>query len=73
MKKNMGSVDRVIRIVFAALVGVLYATDQISGTTALVLGLFAAIFLVTALVRFCPLYYPFGLSTTGTSGEKEGA
>jgi len=65
MKSNMGTVDRVIRIALAALVAVLYATGVISGTVALVLGIFAAIFVVTSIVAFCPLYLPFGISTRG--------
>jgi len=63
MKKNMGAADRVIRVLLAIVVAVLYFTDQISGTLAIVLGLFAAIFLLTSLLGFCPLYVPFKLST----------
>ncbi|MBK8292060.1 MAG: DUF2892 domain-containing protein [Flammeovirgaceae bacterium] len=63
MKKNMGSADRVIRVILAAIIVTLYYTGIISGTTALIsLGL-AAIFVLTGLVSFCPLYLPFGLST----------
>lgn len=63
MKKNMGSTDKIIRIIIALAIGVLYYTETISGTTALVLGIFAAIFALTSLVSFCPLYLPFGIST----------
>lgn len=63
MKKNMGAVDRIIRTLFAVLVGILYFTEVISGTTAIVLGILAVIFLVTSFVSTCPLYIPFGLST----------
>jgi hypothetical protein len=63
MKKNMGSTDKIIRIALAALVAVLYFTNTISGTLALVLGAFAVIFLATSFIGFCPLYLPFGLST----------
>ncbi|MDZ7658291.1 DUF2892 domain-containing protein [Fodinibius sp.] len=63
MKKNMGTIDRLIRTLLAILVGVLYYVDVISGTTAIILGALAIIFLLTSLVSTCPLYMPFGLST----------
>jgi hypothetical protein len=63
MKKNMGSTDKVIRILIALIIGVLYYTGIISGTIALVLGVFAVIFVLTSLVSFCPLYLPLGIST----------
>lgn len=59
----MGSADRIIRVLLALVVGVLYFTDQISGTAAIILGLFAVIFLLTSAVAFCPLYLPFKIST----------
>ena len=68
MKKNMGLVDRAIRTVVAILVGVLYFTHVIGGTLALVLGVFAVIFLLTSLVSFCPVYTLVGLSTAGKEG-----
>ena len=64
MKKNMGSVDRAVRIVFAVVVGILYYTNMISGTAAIILGILAVVFLLTSLFGSCPLYIPLGLSTT---------
>ncbi|WP_142713860.1 YgaP family membrane protein [Fodinibius sediminis] len=63
MKKNMGTADRLIRTILAIVVGLLYFLDVISGTTALILGILAVVFLLTSLVSTCPLYMPFGLST----------
>jgi len=63
MKKNMGSVDRIVRVLFFILVAVLYLTDQISGAAAVILGILAIVFLLTSLISICPLYYPFGIST----------
>jgi len=63
MKKNMGNIDRSIRALLAVLVGVLYYTGIISGTTATILGALAIVFLLTSLVSSCPLYMPFGIST----------
>jgi uncharacterized membrane protein len=63
MKKNMGNIDRAIRTLLAVLVGILYFTGVISGTTAIILGALAVVFLLTSLISTCPLYLPFGLST----------
>lgn len=63
MKKNMGSTDKIIRILIALVIGVLYFTKTIDGTLALILGALAIIFLLTSFISFCPLYLPFGLST----------
>jgi len=63
MKKNMGSIDKVVRIIFAVLLIVLYFTNVISGTLGIVLLILAGIFLLTSLIGFCPLYLPFKLNT----------
>lgn len=63
MKKNMGSTDKSIRILIAVLVGVLYFTNVISGTVALVSGILAVVFLLTSFLSFCPLYAVFNINT----------
>jgi hypothetical protein len=63
MKNNMSSMDRIIRAVVAVIIGVLIFTNVVSGTLAIILGLVAVIFLVTALIGFCPLYTLFKFST----------
>jgi hypothetical protein len=63
MKKNMGTVDKVIRILVAVVVVILYFTNVISGTLGIILLALSAIFVVTSLISFCPLYQPLGLST----------
>lgn len=63
MKKNMGTLDRIIRLILVAVVLLLYFTDVIGGTLAIILGVVAAIFFLTSLFSFCPLYLPFGIST----------
>ena len=63
MKKNMGPADRIIRISVAVIIAILYFEGLISGTTALILGVVAAIFLLTSFISFCPIYTIFGLST----------
>lgn len=63
MKKNMGSADKFIRILIAVAIIVLYFTDQISGTAAVIGLILAVIFILTSFISFCPLYLPFGIST----------
>lgn len=63
MNKNMGTTDRIIRVIIAAIVGVLYFTGTITGTLGIVLLILAGVFVLTSLVSFCPLYAPFGIKT----------
>jgi hypothetical protein len=67
MKKNMGVIDRVIRILIAVVVVVLYFMHVISGTLAIILLILAGVFVLTSILGFCPLYLPLGLNT----GKKE--
>ena len=63
MEKNMGTVDRIVRLTLAGAVLVLYLTGVISGTVAIILGALAIVWVVTSLLGFCPLYLPFKIST----------
>ena len=65
MKKNMGTIDRVIRILVAVVIIALYFMGEISGTVAIVLLVFAIVFIATSLASSCPLYLPFGINTAG--------
>jgi Protein of unknown function (DUF2892) len=66
MRKNMGNADRLIRLIVAIIIGVLFLNHIISGTVAIVLMIVALIFLLTSFVSFCPLYFPFGIKTCKT-------
>jgi hypothetical protein len=63
MKKNMGTADKVLRILVAFLIAGLYFAKIISGTVAIILLILAGVFILTSFMSFCPLYLPFGLST----------
>ena len=63
MKKNMGLADKIIRIILAIVIAVLFFMDIISGTLGIVLIALAAIFVLTSFISFCPLYLPFGVKT----------
>lgn len=59
----MGTFDRIVRIVIALIIAVLFLTGQITGTLSIILLALAAIFLLTSLVNFCPLYSLIGIKT----------
>jgi hypothetical protein len=63
MKKNMGTIDRVIRILIALIIVVLYFTHAIAGTLAIILLILAGVFVITSLINFCPLYMALGINT----------
>lgn len=69
MKKNMGSIDKIIRFVLAAIFVALYFTGTVTGTWGIVLLVLAAVFVLTSLISFCPLYAPFGMSTCKVEAE----
>lgn len=63
MKKNIGPTDKAIRILLAIIIGVLYLTNVISGTLAIVLSILAVVFILTSFISFCPLYLPLNINT----------
>jgi len=65
MPNNMGLIDKVTRIVLAIVVAVLIFTGNLTGTVAVILGILAAVFMLTSVVGTCPLYLPFKIDTHG--------
>lgn len=63
MRTNIGATDRIIRLLIAGAIGILYFTNVISGTLAIVLGILAGVFVLTSFIGFCPLYLPLGINT----------
>jgi hypothetical protein len=63
MKTNMGTIDKVIRIIAAILVAFLVYTDVLTGIPAIILSVLAIVFVLTSLVGVCPLYLPLGINT----------
>ncbi|MCL7753054.1 DUF2892 domain-containing protein [Polaribacter sp. Z022] len=70
MKKNMGNADRIIRLIIAAIIGILYFTNTISGTLAIIFLAVAAIFTLTSIISSCPLYSIFGIKTCPIESKK---
>lgn len=63
MKKNMGTIDRIIRLLVAAVITLLYFNNTITGTLGIILMVLAGVFVLTSLVSFCPLYTLLGINT----------
>jgi len=63
MKKNMGTIDRAIRILVAVVFVALYLMQIVTGTIGIVLLVLAVVFALTSFISFCPLYWPFGINT----------
>ncbi len=70
MKKNVGNADRIIRILLAAVFAYLYFSNTVTGTLGIVLLVLGAVFLVTSVISFCPLYAIVGLSTCPVKEQK---
>lgn len=66
MKKNMGVTDRLIRVIIAIVVTILFFTEAITGVLGIILLVLSGIFVLTSIISFCPLYAPFGISTCKT-------
>ncbi len=71
MKKNMGSTDRIIRVILAVIIGILYFTGIIKGTLGIVLLVLAIIFLLTSMISFCPIYTLFGINSCSVKEKKD--
>lgn len=71
MKANMGMFDRILRSTVAVGIGILYFTDQISGTAAIILGLGSIIFLMTSFIGYCPVYGICNVSTKQSEPKTE--
>jgi hypothetical protein len=65
MKKNLGTADRIIRVLAAVAIGVLVLTGALSGTMAWIFGILGIVLLLTGTAAFCPLYLPVKFSTLG--------
>ena len=63
VKKNVNSIDKVIRILLAIILGVLIFTSQVTGILAIVFGVLAVVLVLTSVLSFCPIYALLNLST----------
>ena len=63
MKTNMGTLDKIIRVLVAIAAGLLVYFEVVQGVYSYILLAIVAIFLLTSLVGFCPIYGLFGINT----------
>ena len=71
MKANIGTIDKAARILVAMVIIGLYSGDVITGTLSIVLLVLAAVFILTSVVGFCPLYLPLGINTCKKKKKKK--
>lgn len=69
MKKNMGSADKIVRIILAAVFATLFFTGTVKGILGIVLVILGGVFLATSMISFCPLYSIFGMNTCPTKQQ----
>ncbi|MEP0006344.1 MAG: DUF2892 domain-containing protein [Balneola sp.] len=67
MKKNIGSADKIVRLLLAVAGIGIYFTDTVTGTWGLVILIVGLILGLTALINFCPIWATFGVKTTPRS------
>lgn len=72
MKKNLGSADRIIRLILSAVLVILFLTDIITGTWGIVSLIVAGILILTSIVSFCPLYKILGITTSDKKSKHYG-
>lgn len=70
MKSNIGSIDKIVRLIIAAVIVILFFTNVIRGTLGIILLVLAGVLVITSFLSFCPLYTLFGANTCPTK-EKE--
>jgi hypothetical protein len=63
MKTNIGKTDRIIRLILAIIMTGLFLGKVVTGTLGIIFVVLSLIFLLTSFIRFCPLYFPFKIST----------
>ncbi|MFY7742913.1 MAG: YgaP family membrane protein [Flavobacterium sp.] len=70
MKSNVGTTDKLIRIILAVVLGTLFLTNTVSDTLGIVFLIFAIVLIATSLISFCPLYTLLGVNTCTINRKK---
>ena len=73
MKKNLGTLDRLVRLAGALAIIILYAVGQLTGTAAIILGIVALLLIATGVTGICPAYTGLKISTRNNSHRSEPA
>ncbi|MBP6611401.1 MAG: DUF2892 domain-containing protein [Paludibacter sp.] len=70
MKANMGSGDKLVRLLLAIVLILLFYFEVLTGTAGIVALIVALVFSVTSLINFCPLYPIFKINTCRNKVKK---
>ncbi len=71
MKINLGSADRIIRLILALTIGIFILSGTVTGATAWVLGILAIVFVITSALKFCPIYGVLKISSSKKTGAMQ--
>ncbi len=63
MKKNIGKLDRILRLIISAILLVLFFTKTVSGVLGIISLIFSIVFIITSITGFCGLYKILGIRT----------
>ena len=66
MRTNVGTTDRLVRIVAAVIAVVIAFAVGVGSTGGIILLILGVVLAATGLIRFCPLYRILGFSTART-------
>ena len=69
MKKNVGTVDKIVRTIVALVIAILFEIHVINGLYSKILVLVALAFLLTSIFGFCPVYTVLGVNTFNSKVE----
>jgi hypothetical protein len=63
MTRNVGPIDRALRLLVVVAIAIAYSLGHLSGALAIALGIVAVVALLTSLFSICPAYSLLGVST----------
>lgn len=61
MKHNISTADRIIRVIIAVIIAILYLNNAIPTSWGITFLMISFVFALTSLVNFCPLYTLLGI------------
>jgi len=64
-EKNVGMIDRVIRIILGIILLYLFVVNMVAAPWSYLVALIGLILLVTGIIGTCPLYSMLGMNTLG--------
>ena len=70
MKKNVGTVDLIIRICVSITLATLFFTETVTGVAGIILLVLSGTIALSGIIGFCPFYVLFGINTCPVNPSK---